>query len=112
MKVHYLAVQTYRNTEVLGYPCDSRYGWGLFQMLDWDSWWIDYTDEGHIFSSPRCAYFHVPVREKNGDKDGRVFRVRCRYAGSKYKGRQVESVSIGCKDGRLHWIVRTVTRIP
>lgn len=106
IKVSHLPVDNPRHTEVLGYPCFGRVGRSLWKKLDWSRWFIDYTEEGHYFSSPRCMYFHVHVTEEDGRDDGRVFRVRCMYAGGKYRGREVESVSIGMQDGALHWIVR------
>jgi hypothetical protein len=104
-KSHWLPIDNPRHTEVLGYRVSTKHGKWQWDILDWSEWWLDGTTEGHIFSAPNSAYFHVKVRD-DSDHDGCVFRVRCWYAGGTYKGREVASVSIGCKGGTLHWIVR------
>lgn len=103
-KSHWLPVDDPKHTEVLGYRVSTKAGAGLWDELDWCNWWLDGTTEGHIFSHANCDYFHVECKDKD---DGCVYRVRCFYAGGKYKGRNVASVGVGMKDSRLHWIVRT-----
>lgn len=102
---HWLPVDNPKHTEVLGYRVSSR-GRGLWDDLDWGSWWLDYSCEWNLFSHARCMYFHVSVKA-DSEADGAVYRVRCWYAGGKYRGREVLSVGLGFKDGKLHWIVRT-----
>jgi hypothetical protein len=95
-KIYWLAVDDPRHTSVLGYRASTKQGAYLWGELDWSEWWIDGVE---------CNYLHVACR-KDCDNDGCVYRVRCFYAGGKYRGREVQSVSIGTRGGKLHWIVR------
>jgi hypothetical protein len=105
-KSHWLPVDNPKHTEVLGSRVSGKYGRHSWDELDWSNWWMD-GPERHMFNGGGGMYFHVPVR-KGHDNEGAVYRVRCWYAGTMYRGRKVESVGIGFKDGRLHWIVRTI----
>lgn len=94
MKIHWLPIDSYLDTEILGYrmtTAGGKHSWGL---LDWSRWWID---------GEKWQYLHVStVHERHGE----VYRVRCWWRGRKYMGRLVESVRVGFKDGELHWIVQ------
>lgn len=106
MPTYHLPIDNPKHTEVLGSRVSTFYGKRSWDILDWGEWWIDSTTDGHLFSAPNNSYFHVKVRD-DSDHEGCVFRVRCWYAGGTYYGRDVISVGIGCKGGKLHWIVRT-----
>lgn len=103
-QTYFLPVDDPRHTEVLGYRVSTKSGRHLWDELDWNNWWFDYSVDGHIFSSPDCEYFHVECKDKN---EGCVYRVRCWYAGRKYRGQKVEGVRIHMKDGNLCWAVHT-----
>lgn len=103
IECHFLPVSDPRHTEVLGYRVSTKHGKLLWEQLDWSNWWID-GPEAHLFNHGGCHYFHVITKP---EREGEVYRVRCWYAGGKYRGKEVESVGIGFRDGELHWIVRT-----
>lgn len=103
-RTHHLPVDDPRHTEVLGYHVSSKVGKSLWQQLDWDNWWVDHGGDGHLFSAANSDYFHVECKDKD---EGCVYRVRCWYAGGKYRGWPVVSVGICFLNGRLAWIVRT-----
>lgn len=102
-RTHWLPVDNPKHTEVLGSRVTTKYGKYNWDRLDWKNWWPD-GPGAHIFNSGG-SYFHVQVK-KGGDDEGCVFRVRCWYAGGKYRGWPVKDIDIGMKDGKLHWIVR------
>ena len=103
---HWLPVDDPRHTEVLGGHCTTKDGKLAWDRLDWAEWWLD-GPEPHLFN-PGGSYFHVPVKDTPNDPaDGRVYRVRCWYAGGIYRGWKVRDIGIGFRDGKLHWIVRT-----
>lgn len=99
---YWLPVEHPRHTEVLGSRVSSKYGELNWMQLDWGAWWID-GPAPHLFNAGG-NYFHVECKDK---EEGCVYRVRCWYAGGKYRGWPVESIGIGFKGGKLHWIVRT-----
>lgn len=99
---HWLAVEDPRHTEVLGKRVSSRRGELNWMQLDWGNWWID-GPNAHPFNAGG-HYFHVECKDK---EEGCVYRVRCWYAGGKFCGWPVTGISIGFKEGKLHWIVRT-----
>lgn len=106
---YWLPVDDPRHTEVLGYHVSTKTGKEQWDQLDWRWWWID-GPEPHLFN---VGGYYLHVRTKNkyrGKWDGTVYRVRCWYAGRKYRGREVENIGIGFKDGKLHWIVSTKER--
>jgi hypothetical protein len=104
MPSHWLPVDHPKHTEVLGYRVSTKWGKSNWDQLDWDNWWLNWTDEAHIFSQANSLYFHVECKDK---EEGCVYRVRCWYAGGKYRGREVLMVDLGMRSGKLHWIVRT-----
>lgn len=97
IRVHWLLIADNRNTEILGTRCGGKNS--FFRQLDWSEWWLD--GGVHMFNAGG-TYFHVTTKE-----EGCVFRVRCWWAGGKYKGREVTDIDVGMKGGQLHWIVRT-----
>lgn len=104
-KSHWLPVDDPKNTTVLGHLASGA-GKGLWQKIDLSNWWADGTE--------RWTYLHVECRKDTEEgREGCVYRVRCRWSvNGKYRGRLVESVGLGLRDGRLHWIVRTKGKEP
>lgn len=100
-RTYWLPVNEPKHTEVLGYRVSTEHGKHLWDELDWDNWWPD-GPGAHLFNSGGM-YFHVECKDKD---EGCVYRVRCFYAGRKYRGREVREIDIGMKGGKLHWIVR------
>lgn len=95
--VHWLAIACNRHTSVLGYRCSTATGRHLWSELNWREWWPDE-------SFGAGTYLHVHCFE-----DEKRYRVRCWYSvgGTKYRGRDVVSVTVGMHAGQLHWIIRT-----
>lgn len=102
---HYsLPVDDPRHTEVLGYHCTTTQGKSLYKQLDWKNWTMD-GPEAHLFNA---GGYYFRVRTKHKDPNERVvYRVRCWYAGGKYKGWPVTGIRLGCVGGKLHWLVDT-----
>lgn len=103
-RVYWLPVASPRNTEVLGSRVSTKTGKAMWDKLDWRNWWID-GPSPHMFNAGG-RYFHV----KTNEGDGTVFRVRCWYAGGKYRGHQVRDIGIGLADGQLQWLVHVESK--
>lgn len=102
-----------QHTEILGYRLNTKTGKYLWAELDWKNWRLD-GPEPHIFNAGG-NYLHVRVKhdpkQDGPDKDSyRQYRVRCWWAGKKYKGRRVTDVRINMVNGRLHWVVSTESK--
>ena len=92
------------NSTVNGYCADAKRD-ARYWLNGWRS--LAMMSKRIYKDSMGCGeYLHVPLKGKGAD--GRVYRVRCRFApGKKYKGREVINTTVERRADGWHWLIET-----